>query len=150
MRAVKQGSIAQLTVLTAAVFVLAWQATGAQSYTRGQNVSPAYEGWEEDADGSRYFLFGYMNRNWEEEIDVAVGPDNNLQPGGPDLGQPTHFQPRRNRFMFRVRVPDNFTEKDELIWTLTTKGKTEKAYATVRTDYKIGDEETSGGTTAIV
>jgi hypothetical protein len=137
MRSVKPGSIAQLTMLTAAMFVLAWQSAGAQSYTHGQNVSPAFEGWEEDADGSRYFLFGYMNRNWTEEIDVAVGPDNNLQPGGPDLGQPTHFQPRRNRFMFRVRVPKAFTETDEMIWTLTTKGKTEKAYATLRTDYKI-------------
>jgi hypothetical protein len=137
MKAVKSGSIAQLTTLTAAVFVLAWQAAGAQSYTHGQNVSPAYEGWEEDADGSRYFLFGYMNRNWEEEIDVPVGPDNNVQPGGPDLGQPTHFQPRRNRFMFRVPIPKAFTETDEMIWTLTTKGKAEKAYATLRQDYKI-------------
>lgn len=137
MKALKQGSIAQLTMLTAALFVLAWQAAGAQSYTHGQNVSPAYEGWEEDADGSRYFLFGYMNRNWEEQIDVPVGADNNLQPGGPDLGQPTHFQPRRNRFMFRVPVPKAFTETDEMIWTLTTKGKTEKAYATLRQDYKI-------------
>ena len=76
-----------------------------------------------------------MNRNWEEEIDVPVGPDNNLQPGGPDLGQPTHFQPRRNRFMFRVRVPKAFTETDEMIWTLTTKGK--PANATLRQDYKI-------------
>ena len=41
MKAVKQGSIAQLTMLTAAVFVLAWQTAGAQSYTHGQNVSPA-------------------------------------------------------------------------------------------------------------
>jgi hypothetical protein len=139
MRVVKPVSIAPRTLLTAALFVAAWQAAGAQSYTRGQNVSPAYEGWEEEADGSRYFLFGYMNRNWEEELDVPVGVDNNIQPGGPDLGQPTHFQPRRNRFMFRVRVPNNFTETDEMIWTLTTKGKTEKAYATVRTDYKIDD-----------
>jgi hypothetical protein len=137
MRTVKPGSIAQLTMMTAAVFVLAWQSAGAQSYTHGQNVSPAFEGWEEDADGSRYFLFGYMNRNWAEEIDVPVGPDNNVQPGGPDVGQPTHFQPRRNRFMFRVRVPKAFTETDEMIWTLTTKGKSEKAYATLRQDYKI-------------
>jgi hypothetical protein len=136
---VKPGSIAPLTILMAAALMLAGQIAGAQSYTRGQNVSPAYEGWEEDADGTKYFLFGYMNRNWEEEIDVPVGPDNNIQPGGPDLGQPTHFQPRRNRFMFRVRVPNNFTDTDEMIWTLTTKGKTEKAYATTRTDYKIDD-----------
>jgi autonomous glycyl radical cofactor GrcA len=56
-------------------------------------------------------------------------------PGGPDLGQPTHFLPRRNRFVFRVAVPKNFTEKDELIWTLTAHGVTEKAWATLRPDY---------------
>ena len=76
-----------------------------------------------------------MNRNWEEEIDVPVGPDNGFNVGGADQGQPTHFLPRRNRFVFRVPVPKGFTEKDELIWTLTTHGKTEKAYATLRPDY---------------
>ena len=117
--------------------LLGSQSASAQSYSRGQNVSPAFEGWERDADGSRYFLFGYMNRNWEEELDVPVGADNNIEPGGPDQGQPTHLLPRRNRFVFRVPVPPNFTEKDEMIWTLTTKGKTEKAYATLRTDYFV-------------
>jgi hypothetical protein len=114
---------------------------GAQqlSYTKGQNISPAYEGWEQDPDGSKWFVFGYMNRNWVEEIDIAPGPDNTIMPGGPDLGQPTHFLPRRNRFMFRVAAPKNFTEKDELIWTLTTHGKTEKAYATLRPDYIVDD-----------
>jgi len=107
------------------------------TYMSGQNISPAYEGWEEDADGTRYFVFGYMNRNWQEELDVVVGPDNSFSPGAPDQGQPTHFLPRRNRFVFRVPIPKSFTEKDELIWTLTTYGKTEKAYATLRTDYKI-------------
>jgi autonomous glycyl radical cofactor GrcA len=109
------------------------------SYSRGQNVSPAYEGWEEDESGNKFFLFGYMNRNWEEEVDVPVGADNGFSPGAPDQGQPTRFLPRRNRFVFRVPVPKGFTDKDELIWTLTTKGKTEKAYATTRTDYKVDD-----------
>jgi hypothetical protein len=114
---------------------------GAQSlsYSKGQNISPAYEGWEQAPDGTRYFLFGYMNRNWEEEIDVAVGPDNGFSVGGTDQGQPTHFLPRRNRFVFRVRVPSGFTEKDELTWTLTTHGKTENAYATLRPDYVVDD-----------
>lgn len=112
---------------------------GAQSltYTKGQNVAPAYEGWEQDADGSKWFVFGYMNRNWVEEIDIAPGPDNTIMPGGPDLGQPTHFLPRRNRFMFRVAAPKNFTEKDELIWTITAHGVTEKAWATLRPDYLL-------------
>jgi hypothetical protein len=109
------------------------------SYSKGQNISPAYEGWEQASDGTRYFLFGYMNRNWDEEIDVPVGPDNGFSLGGGDQGQPTHFLPRRNRFIFKVRVPNGFTEKDELIWTLTTHGKTEKAYATLRPDYIVDD-----------
>jgi len=109
------------------------------SYTKGQNISPAYEGWEQASDGTKYFLFGYMNRNWEEEIDVPVGTENGFSSGGADQGQPTHFLPRRNRFVFRVKVPAGFTEKDELVWTLTTHGKTEKAYATLRPDYVVDD-----------
>jgi hypothetical protein len=109
------------------------------TYSKGQNISPAYEGWEQLPDGSRYFVFGYMNRNWEEEIDVPVGPDNSFNIGSADQGQPTHFLPRRNRFIFRVRVPNGFTEKDELIWTLTAHGKTERAYASLRPDYVIDD-----------
>jgi len=109
------------------------------SYNSGQNVAPGYEGWEEAADGSKYFLFGYMNRNWEEELDVPVGAANSFSPGTPDQGQPTHFLPRRNRFVFRVKVPTTFTPKDELVWTLTTNGVTEKAYASLRDDYKVDD-----------
>ena len=77
----------------------------AQSYTSGQPVWPAFEGWEKNADGSFNLVFGYMNDNWDEQLVVPIGPDNNVQPGGPDQGQPTRFQPRRNRFMFRIRVP---------------------------------------------
>src|SRR5207237_3284373 len=72
-------------------------------------------------------------------IDVPVGPENGFNIGGADQGQPSHFLPRRNRFVFRVRVPDGFTEKDELIWTLTTHSKTERAYASLRLDYVIDD-----------
>jgi hypothetical protein len=109
------------------------------SYTSGQTVTPAYEGWEQDPDGSKYFVFGYMNKNWEEELDVPIGPANSFAPGEADRGQPTHFLPRRNRFTFRVAVPKGFSEKDELVWTLTTQGKTSKAYASLRTDYLIDD-----------
>ncbi len=66
-------------------------------------------------------FFGYMNSNWEEEFDVAVGPDNHIEPGGPDQGQPTHFYPR-NMFLFTIRVPKDFGDK-ELVWTLVTHKK---------------------------
>jgi hypothetical protein len=128
--------LARLLLVALAVAVVS-QRPDAQTYLRGQNVSPAFEGWEEDADGAKYFLFGYMNRNWEEELDVPIGPDNSIEPGGPDQGQPTHFLPRRNRWVFRVRAPREFSDKDEMVWTLTTRGKTEKAYGTLATDYKV-------------
>jgi len=107
------------------------------TYTKGQPISAAYEGWEKDADGSKYFVFGYMNKNWEEEIDIAVGPDNGFQPGPVDRGQPTHFFQRRNRYVFRVPVPSQFSERDELVWTVTAHGKTSKAYASLRADLEL-------------
>ena len=103
-----------------------------------ENIAPAYEGWEQNADGSFNLVFGYMNRNSDKVLDVPVGPDNNIEPGGPDGGQPTHFLPRRNRFLFRVHVPADFGEK-EVVWTLTSAGKTERAYGTLRPDYFIDD-----------
>src|ERR1019366_687478 len=144
VRIAKRG-LAELAGLTGLAIAVAFAmpapaARGQQlSYTKGQNISPAYEGWEQTSDGAKYFLFGYMNRNWEEEIDVPVGPDNGFSVGGADQGQPTHFLPRRNRFVFRVKVPNGFSEKDELVWTLTTHGRTEKAYATLRPDYVVDD-----------
>ncbi len=107
------------------------------TYSKGQPISAAYEGWEQDADGAKYFIFGYMNKNWEEEIDVAVGPDNGFQPGPVDRGQPTHFFERRNRYVFRVPVPSQFGDRDELVWTLTTHGRTSKAYASLRPDLEL-------------
>jgi hypothetical protein len=77
-----------------------------------------------------------MNTNWLEEFDVPIGPDNNIEPGGPDQGQPTHFYPRRNPFLFTIRVPRDFGNK-ELVWTLTTHGKTERVYASLKADYNV-------------
>jgi hypothetical protein len=129
-----------LAVLAAALAVM--PAAGAQTrftYSSGQSLSPAYEGWMPNSDGSFTMLFGYMNANWLEEFDVPVGPDNSIEPGGPDQGQPTHFYPRRNPFLFSIRVPKDFGKK-ELIWTLTTHGRTEKAYASLKSDYQIDNQ----------
>ncbi|HET9702980.1 MAG TPA: hypothetical protein VFP85_03025 [Vicinamibacterales bacterium] len=123
-----------------AVLVAASSAPGAAQtrfmYSSGQSVSPAYEGWTPNADGSFTMVFGYMNSNWQQEFDVPIGPQNTIEPGGPDQGQPTHFYPRRNPFLFSIRVPADFGTK-ELTWTLTTNGKTEKAYASLKSDYQI-------------
>jgi hypothetical protein len=106
------------------------------TYSSGQGLSPAYEGWWPNEDGSFTLFFGYMNTNWLEEFDIPIGPDNNIESDGPDRGQPTHFYPRRNPFLFTIRVPRDFGKK-ELVWTLTANGKTEHAYASLKSDYQI-------------
>lgn len=109
------------------------------AYLNGQTVAPAFEGWEKNADGSFNMVFGYFNRNWDEHVHVPVGPNNSIDPAGPDRGQPTYFFPRRNRFHFKVQVPADFGKK-ELVWTLTTKGQTEKAYGTLIPEYIIDNQ----------
>src|SRR2546422_11231472 len=88
-----------------------------EMYSSGQNIVPVFDGWEQSSDGSFTMVFGYFNRNWKEQPDVPIGPNNNIEPGSPDQGQPTHFYPRRNRFVFRVKVPKDFG-KNEIVWTL--------------------------------
>jgi hypothetical protein len=119
---------------TALCFVVS--VSGQVRYATGQNVVPVFEGWERNADGSFTMVFGYMNRNYEEEVDIPVGPNNSLEPGGADQHQPTHFYPRRQQFVFKVRVPADWGKKD-LVWTLTSHGKTEKAYASLMPIWEI-------------
>jgi hypothetical protein len=106
------------------------------TFSQGQSVSPAFEGWTRNDDGSFNLMFGYMNRNWEEEPDVPVGPNNYFSPGPEDRGQPTHFLPRRNRFVFEVRVPADFGD-EELRWTVNVNGEEQTAYGTLRDDYFV-------------
>jgi hypothetical protein len=127
-------SVALATVLSVAML---WSAAApAQTYRKGQHIEVAYEGWEQNDDGTYSFLFGYHNENWEEELDVPVGENNFFSPGEADRGQPTHFLPRRNRFTFKVQVPADWGDK-ELTWTVTANGVTRTAYATLARDYVI-------------
>jgi hypothetical protein len=89
----------------------------------GQGVSPAFEGWYENADGSFTLLIGYFNRNLKETLDIPIGPNNRIEPGGPDQGQPTHFLPRRGWGVFTIKVPKDFGDK-RLTWTITANGQT--------------------------
>jgi len=106
------------------------------AYSSGQPLEPAYEGWMPNPDGSFTLYFGYMNTNWLQEFDIPIGPDNHFEPGNPDQGQPTHFHPRRNPFLFTLQVPKDYG-KSELIWTLTANGQTRKAFASLKSDYQI-------------
>jgi len=105
-------------------------------FSTGQDVVPVYEGWLRNADGTFTFVFGYFNRNWKEELVIPAGPDNKLEPGEVDRGQPTYFLPRRQPWVFRVQVPSDWGQK-ELVWTITSHGRTEKAYAQLRLEEEI-------------
>lgn len=89
----------------------------------GQSITGALEGWYRNADGSFNILLGYYNRNAKEVVDIPIGPNNKIEPGGPDRGQPTHFLPRREWGMFTIRVPQDFGDK-KLVWTIVSNGKT--------------------------
>jgi len=89
----------------------------------GQSVTGAFEGWYQNTDGSYTLLVGYFNRNAKQTLDIPVGPNNRIEPGGPDLGQPTFFQPRRQWGVFTIVVPKDFG-KNRLIWTIVANGQT--------------------------
>ncbi len=116
-------------------------------YASGQNVAPAFEGWEQNPDGTYSFFFGYLNRNYEEQIDIPIGPNNTIEPGG-DRGQPTHFYPRRQRFVFKVTVPKDWDRQQRVVWTLTSRGRTDQAKGWLQPEWEINDEvlsENNGG-----
>lgn len=107
-------------------------------YDRGQNVAPVFEGWERNQDGTFNLVFGYMNRNYQEMPEAPVGAANAFEPGPADRGQPTRFYPRRQQFVFRVPVPADWGDQD-LVWTLTTNGRTDRAVGRLWPTWEIDD-----------
>ena len=93
------------------------------AHEAGQSVTGAFEGWFKNADGSYSILLGYNNRNTKQELDIPVGPNNRIEPGGPDYGQPTHFLAGRQWGVFTFTLPKD-TGVNKLTWTLTANGQT--------------------------
>ena len=115
-------------------------------YNRGRHVAPIYEGWFRNTDGTVDMWFGYLNLNWEEVLHVPVGSENRVEPGGPDRGQPAVFVARRRTggafqrretFVFRVRLPREWDQADELIWTVIAHGKTDRAVGLLLPIYEL-------------
>jgi len=98
----------------------------AVQFQSGQDVVPTFDGWIVNQDGTFTLVFGYFNRNYREQLVIPPGPNNNLSPGGVDQAQPTIFEPRRHKWVFLVKVPKDFGDK-EVVWSLTSHGRTEKA-----------------------
>jgi hypothetical protein len=102
----------------------------------GASVTPAYEGWYPNPDGSISMLIGYYNRNAKEALDIPVGPNNRVEPGGPDQGQPTHFEVGRQWGVFVIKVPKDFGTKS-ITWTIVSNGETQSVPFTLHKGYPI-------------
>lgn len=114
-------------------------------FNSGQSVQPIFEGWSRLPDGSINLHFGYLNRNYAERPQVSVGANNRIEPGGPDRGQPTFFNPRTYRNLFTVNVPKGWDPKHEVIWSLTVNGKTERAVGWLQPEWQIDPAGGSSG-----
>ena len=88
-------------------------------------IFPVLEGWGPHKDGSTVILLGYYNRNRTTSFDIPIGPDNRIEPGGPDYGQPTHFEPFQQHGVFAIKVPPGFGTS-KLTWTLKVNGQESK------------------------
>ena len=110
----------------------------------GQGVAPVYEGYDVNPDGTFNMWFGYMNRNYEEALEIPVGPDNRFEPGG-DRGQPTHFEIRRHKDVFKVVLPKDWGDQ-KLVWFLTAHGQTEQVAGSLKPVWMIDrNRATRGG-----
>ena len=142
------------TVLAAGMLVVLFAtpfAADAQSrdapipYDVGQSASPSFEGWYPNDDGSFSLSFGYFNRNYEQTLDIPIGPANHFTAGPEDRGQPTHLLPRRHTGVFTVVVPADFGDRT-LTWSLTAGGETFAVPGHLRPEWRIDalEEVTSG------
>ena len=92
----------------------------------GLTVSPFFEGWYENPDGSYTLSFGFFNRNTEEVLQIPQGPANFIEPAAYDGRQPTLFAPRRDTGIFTVTIPGDYARDDgRVVWTLHTPGHDE-------------------------
>ncbi len=104
----------------------------------GATVTPVYEGWYENPDGTYTIYFGYYNRNTEEIVDIPTGPSNRIDGlgDGTDQGQPTRFYPGRHWGVFGIVVPGDFGDRTAL-WHLEHRDKVFEIPAELREDWSV-------------
>jgi len=103
---------------------------------RGASITPAYEGWYTNPDGSFTILLGYYNRNSREALDIPIGPNNKIEPGAPDQGQPTYFEIGRQWAVFGIKVPKDFGNKT-VTWTIVSNGEKQSIPFSLNKGYNI-------------
>jgi hypothetical protein len=103
----------------------------------GEAIYPAFEGWGLNQDGTGYLIvLGYMNRNRTQVVEIPIGPDNRIEPEGPDYGQPTMFEPGRQTAVFAIKVPRDFGDR-KLTWTLVANGQPAVVTFHLHRDYTL-------------
>jgi hypothetical protein len=123
-----QSRVPVFTLITLVMFAISSLMAGQQlpmepPHATGQSITGAFEGWFANQDGTFSILLGYYNRNTKQELDIPAGPNNRIEPGGPDQGQPTHFLTGRQWGVFTIAVPKDFGNK-KLTWTIVANGQT--------------------------
>jgi hypothetical protein len=95
----------------------------------GDLIGPMFNGWIKNEDKSVTMIFGFVNRNREEIVDIPLGPNNFIEPAMFDGAQPTHFPVYRRpgfvgiqeRGVFAVTLPPEMADT-EVVWTIKHLG----------------------------
>jgi len=104
----------------------------------GKSVQPFFEGWQPMPDGHVVMWFGYLNLNYEEEPNIPVGTNNKFSVKD-DMGQPTHFYPRRHWFVFKVDLPQGWDREKRLTWTVTANGQSASANGWLQPEWEVDE-----------
>lgn len=102
----------------------------------GVGVSPVYEGWYRNPDGTYTLSFGYINRNREEAVEIPVGSENFVEGATGLSAPPTHFEPFRSYGVFTTQVPADFGEQ-EVVWTIDFRGERYSIPGRIQDGYEI-------------
>jgi len=140
-RLVRLGLATAVALVAGSMAIRAQQPAGGQlplepQRDSGESVTPAYEGWYANPDGSFTMLVGYYNRNRRQTFDIPVGPNNKVEPGAADQGQPTHFEVGRQWGVFTIKVPKDFGNKT-VTWTIVSNGERQSIPLTLNKAYPI-------------
>ena len=94
----------------------------------GMPVIPFFEGWVLNEDGTANLCFGYFNLNYEEALEIPMGPDNYIEPARYNGLQPTYFgevptYDHRHYCAFTVSVPQDGGERVAVLVAARAPGK---------------------------
>lgn len=90
----------------------------------GQPVIPIFDGWHAESDGTASLCLGYFNLNFDEALEIPIGPNNYIEPERFNGMQPTYFNPvplqarnkQRHYCVFSINVPQGMEEP--IVWHL--------------------------------